>query len=132
MKLLDTCVLVDSIRRGIFKAGSISVITLMEVLRGTKPEKRNRVKELLEESFEILPLDNETILKYCELYDSLRRKGMLIPDADLLIAATAIANNLVLVTKDRDFEWMRKVELKVRDERRISIETAVFSDKIIQ
>lgn len=104
MKLLDTNILVENIKKGVFEAGSISIITLIEVLRGLKSEKRVRTKKLLEESFEVLSLSNEVILKYCELYDGLKQKGMLISEADLLIAATAIVNGKTLVTKDKDFE----------------------------
>ncbi len=70
------------------------------------------VKELLEVSFDVLGIGNKVILKYCELYTSLRRRGLLIPDADLLIAATAIANNLTLVSKDKDFERLEELGLK--------------------
>jgi hypothetical protein len=113
MKLIDTSVLIDNLRRGVFEEGSISVITLIEVLRGVASEKRDRVKRLLEKSFDVLGIDNKVILKYCELYTSLKEKGQLISDADLLIAATAIANNLVLVTRDKDFERLRSHGLRL-------------------
>jgi predicted nucleic acid-binding protein len=40
---------------------------------------------------------------YCSLYDSLRAEGTLIPDADLLIAATAISHDIALRTGDEHF-----------------------------
>jgi len=113
MKLLDTSVLIDDLRKGRFEEGAISIITLLEVLRGVSPEKRGRVKRLLEKAFNILNIDNDVVLKYCELYTALKKQGQLIPDADLLIAATAIANNLTLVTKDKDFERLKKQGLKL-------------------
>ena len=113
MKLIDTSVLIDNLRRGRYEEGSISIITLIEVLRGIPSEKRDRAKQLLERSFDVLNIDNKVILKYCELYTSLKRRGLLIPDADLLIAATAIANNLTLVTKDKDFERIKELGLKL-------------------
>ncbi len=113
MKLIDTSVLIDNLRRGVFEEGSISIITLIEVLRGVPQEKRNKVKQLLERSFDILGIDNKVILKYCDLYTSLKQRGQLISDADLLIVATAIASNLVLVTKDKDFERLRKLGLNL-------------------
>lgn len=112
MRLLDTSILIENMKKGIFEAGSISIVTVIEVLRGIKPEKRNRVKKLLEESFEVLPLNNEVILKYCELYDYFKLRGIPISDADLLIAATAIANNVALITKDSNFERMAEIGLK--------------------
>lgn len=113
MKLLDTSILVENLRRGVFEPGAISVITLIEVLRGVKQEKRGMVKDLLEESFEVLPLSNEAILKYCEIYDHFKQRGKLIPDADLIIAATAIVNNATLVTKDSDFERVAETGLRL-------------------
>ncbi|MEM0105728.1 MAG: type II toxin-antitoxin system VapC family toxin [Zestosphaera sp.] len=113
MKLFDTSALIENLRKGVFELGSISVITLIEVLRGVKPEKRNEVKVYLEDSFEVLPLSNEVILKYCELYDLLKQRRTLLPDADLLIAATAITNNATLVTSDKDFERLTDVGLSL-------------------
>lgn len=113
MKLLDTSVLVENVRRGVPEPGSISIITLVEVLRGVRPEKRGRVKEAIEESFEVLSLSNEVVLKYCELYDRLRQRGVLLPDADLMIAATAMVNGLVLITKDRGFERLAEAGLRL-------------------
>ena len=113
MKLIDTSVLIDNLRRGRYEEGSISIITLIEVLRGIPPRKRGKAKQLLEESFDVLGIDNKVILKYCELYTSLKRRGLSIPDADLLIAATAIANNLTLVSKDKDFERLEELGLKL-------------------
>ncbi len=113
MNLIDTSVLIDNIRRGVYEEGAISAITLIEVLRGLASKKRRRVKELLERSYDVIYLDNKIILKYCELYDEFKQKGLLIPDADLLIAATALANNMALITKDRDFERLKEVGLRL-------------------
>ncbi|MEM4481527.1 MAG: type II toxin-antitoxin system VapC family toxin [Desulfurococcaceae archaeon] len=113
MKLLDTSVLIENLRKGIFEPGAISVITLIEVLRGINQSKRSEVKKLLEESFEVLPISNQVILKYCEIYDYLRQRGRIISDADLLIAATALVNNSSLVTKDFSFERIADVGLKL-------------------
>ncbi len=40
MRLIDTSALIDDLRRGAYREGSISVITLIEVLRGVPPGKR--------------------------------------------------------------------------------------------
>ena len=48
---------------------------------------------------EVHGLSSDVILKYCELYDALRARGELIPDADLLIAATALSVGEGLVTR---------------------------------
>ena len=48
MRLIDTSVLIDDLRKGVYEEGSISIITLIEVLRGISSKKRKRVKQLLE------------------------------------------------------------------------------------
>jgi len=113
VKLLDTSIVIDQIKRGTFERGAISVITLVEILRGVAREKRAEVKRLLEEAYEVLGLGNDVILKYCELYSKLKEKGEPVPDADLLIAATAVAYGRTLVTKDRDFERLARLGLKL-------------------
>jgi len=113
MKLLDTDAIVELLRRKRYEAGAISIITLIEVLRGVKAEKRREVKRLLEESFDVLTLDNKVIETYCRLYQNLKRKGILIPDADLLIGATAISHNLVLKSGDQHFKRLEKLGLKL-------------------
>ncbi|MEM2815567.1 MAG: PIN domain-containing protein [Candidatus Bathyarchaeia archaeon] len=111
MNLLDTDVIIEMLRKKEYESGAISLITLIEVLRGLKAEKRPEVKRLLEESFTLLNIDNKTIETYCTLYGKLREEGTPIPDADLLIAATAIAHNLQLKTKDEHFQKLTTLGL---------------------
>lgn len=115
MILFDTDILIDMIKEGRYEAGAIPIITLIEFLRGiSKPEKRAKSKELLEQSFTILNLDNEVIRTYCNLYQKLRDEGKLIPDADLLIAATAISHNMTLKTRDKHFKELKGIGLKLK------------------
>jgi len=114
MMLFDTSVLVDMIREGHYEPGYISIITVIEVLRGVLEDKRSDVKKLLEESFRVLLIDNEVVKTYCRLYDALKSMGKLIPDADLLITSTAIAHNLVLKAKDKHFMLLEKLGLKLQ------------------
>ena len=113
MILLDTDVVIEMLRKRRYEAGAISIITLIEVLRGLKAEKREKVKELLEESFDVLNINNQVIETYCSIYRNLKEKGMLVPDADILIAATAISNNITLKTKDKHFKELKKFGLKL-------------------
>ncbi len=113
MLLLDTETIIELLRRKEYIPGAISIITLLEVLRGVRAEKRGSVKQSMEECFTVIELDNQAILKYCELYDSLKREGEPIPDADLLIAATALTHNLKLKSGDKHFEKLRKHGLKL-------------------
>ena len=99
MILLDTDVLIEVLRRGVTpRDWAISVITLIEFLRGVNPGKVSEVKKRLEKAFTVIPLTNEIIETYCKLYRTLKEKGILIPDADLLIAATSITLKVSLAT----------------------------------
>lgn len=111
MNLLDTEIIIELLRKRRYKAGAISTITIIEVLRRIEARKRPRVKELLEESFKRLNIDNEVIETYCHLYQKLKEEGTPIPDADILVAATAISNNMALKTRDEYFKRL-KTEFK--------------------
>jgi len=113
MSLLDTDAVIELLREERYEAGYITVITLIEILRGIEDERRNEVKELLEESFDVMNLDNEAIKTYCTLYNKLRDEGEAIPDADLLIAAAAISHELPLKTGDKHFERLEALGLKI-------------------
>jgi tRNA(fMet)-specific endonuclease VapC len=82
---------------------SISTVTRFEILRGLKA-KQAVVQLTAFETFcrtnDVLPIDDPIIVRAAELYAELYRRGQLIPDADLLIAATAIEQGLVLSTNN--------------------------------
>ena len=82
---------------------TISLVTRFEVLRGLKA-KRAAVQlaafDLSCRGNEVLPITEAVIFRAAEIYADLHLRGQLIPDADLLIAATAIENRLVLATNN--------------------------------
>ncbi|MEM0089790.1 MAG: type II toxin-antitoxin system VapC family toxin [Nitrososphaerota archaeon] len=114
MILVDTSVLINWLRKGEFREGYISVISLIEVLRGIPAEKRSEVKTTLEKVYDVIPLDNEVILEYCSIYEALKRRGQKIPDADLLIAASAKAKNLLLLTLDKEFKKLQEFGIEIK------------------
>lgn len=61
----------------------------------------------------VLNLDDNIIEAYCKIYRQLKEEGNLLPDADLVIAATAIAHDLILETKDVHFQRLKKIGLKL-------------------
>ena len=126
MNLFDTDIILGMLRERRHEMGAVSIITLIEVLRGLEAGKRPKVKELLEESFNVLSLDNKVIKNYCNLYRRLKKKGVSTPDADLLIAATAISRNMTLKTRDEHFERLREILSNVAKRRHVDI--AVLSD----
>jgi predicted nucleic acid-binding protein len=89
-------------------------MTLLEVLRGVDDKKRLQVRQLLEESYSVMNLNNNIIEAYCRIYRKLREEGNLLPDADLIIAATAIAHDLILETKDSHFLRLKAFGLKLK------------------
>ena len=114
MNLLDTDIIIEMLRERRHEIGAISIIALIEILRGLD-KKRRKAKKLLEESFNIENLDNRIIETYCSLYRKLKRDGVLIPDADLLIAATAMSKRMALKTRDKHFERLKEFGLKLAE-----------------
>lgn len=90
----------------------IPFITYYEFLRGLKIRKPEKYQELLGflNEFNMLKITKKTANILSDLkikYDSL---GMPLSLADLLIASQVIENNLILVTKDRDFEKINEIK----------------------
>jgi len=113
MSLLDTDAVIELLHEERYEVGDISIITLIEVLRGLEAGKRTQVKRLLEESFNVQGLDNEIIETYCSLYRKLKEEGASIPDADLLVASTALSRNMTLRTGDEHFKRLGEFGLKL-------------------
>jgi predicted nucleic acid-binding protein len=55
---------------------------------------------LLEDIFVVVWNDNSILLRAAEIYRELRRRGVTISDADILIGATAIVKNMPLWTRN--------------------------------
>lgn len=82
---------------------SLSAITRYEILRGFNA-KRAHAQAAAFERFcaanVILALTDPIIARAATTYGDLHRSGQLIGDADILIAATALENDMVLVTNN--------------------------------
>jgi tRNA(fMet)-specific endonuclease VapC len=79
----------------------ISIITRYEILRGLKAKQSSRQITLFEERCRksiLYPLIDDIIVKASDIYAYLYKQGLLISDADILIASTALVNNLTLIT----------------------------------
>lgn len=81
----------------------ISEITLAELRYGAEnsnnPLKHHQIVEEFQEKIQIIPIFN-SIDVYAKEKARLRKLGNLIDDFDLLIGATAIFNDLILVTNN--------------------------------
>ena len=96
----------------------ISAITWAESLTGLKrmPEGKKKealstfYNEIIYEQFEIIPFDQHAATIYSDLYPKLESIGILPPEFDLQIASIAIANNMILVTRNtKDFAQIASV-----------------------
>ena len=80
---------------------AFSLITRYEILRGLMAKQATAQLRALErfcQFNEILPLTDGIVVRAAELYADLHRRGQLIGDADILIAATALENGRAVVT----------------------------------
>ncbi|MFM9905290.1 MAG: type II toxin-antitoxin system VapC family toxin [Pyrinomonadaceae bacterium] len=94
---------------------SFSIITRFEILRGMKAKGATiQVSKFDVFCFnnEVLGIDDKIIVRASDIYASLRRSGKTIGDSDILIAATALENGLLLVTNNENhFDSISGLEL---------------------
>lgn len=89
---------------------TFSVITRYEVLRGLLAKGATTQRYAFDRlctSSELLPLTESVVLKAADIYADLYRRGALIGDADILIAATALANGYTLASNNESH--MRRI-----------------------
>ena len=96
----------------------ISSVVWAETLSGIKSLPDGNLKTMLldyatnqiQKMYEILPFDDFAASIYSDLISRLQTKGKLPQKLDLMIASTAIANNLILVTRNTsDFQPIKEV-----------------------
>ena len=96
----------------------ISEITVAELFYGIEcddynfTENRKKVNEFID-ILTVIPITN-ALLEYAQQKACLRKKGNLIDDMDLFIGATAIANNMILVT-DNEKHLNRLANIKIEN-----------------
>lgn len=84
---------------------TISIITRYELLRGLNAKKASsqiKAFDRLCVSSNVLGLTDEVVERAAEIYGDLHRRGQLISDADILIAASALVHDYTLVTNNED------------------------------
>ena len=80
---------------------TISLVTRFEILRGLMAKGATAQLAAFDSfcrSNEVLPLTDQIVVRAAEIYADLHGRGQLIPDADILIAATALEEGLVMAT----------------------------------
>ena len=95
----------------------VSVVTLAEltvgVLVADDDDRSARVATLsaVESTWDPLPIDAEVARQFARIVASLRAGGRRVPILDALVAATAIVEQIPVVTQDNDYEAIPGVEV---------------------
>jgi predicted nucleic acid-binding protein len=97
---------------------AISVVTLCELHHGVlaasdaKRPLRLRTLDWVRHNCDALPAGDDVAPRYGQLMAEAKRATGAKPDAgDAIIAATAMARDLPILTRDRDFEVFRGVDV---------------------
>ena len=95
---------------------AVSSITASELAFGVEKSGSERNKRALKKflsPLEILPYDEQAIWHYAQLRHDLQSKGQTIGSLDMLIAAHALALDVVLVTNNtKEFERIERLKLE--------------------
>ena len=95
----------------------VSVVTLAEltvgVLVADDDDRSARVATLsaVESTWDPLPIDAEVARQFARIVAALRAGGRRVPILDALVAATAIVEQIPVVTQDNDYEAIPGVEV---------------------
>lgn len=95
----------------------ISVVTLAEltvgVLMANDADRPTRVATLsaVESRWDPLPIDAEVARQFARIAAALRTNRRRIPILDALVAATALVEQIPVVTQDRDYDVIPDVEV---------------------
>ena len=96
---------------------AISLITLGEIYEGIyygrDPQRSEAVFRQFLRSVDVLPLNRSIMQRFARLRGDLRQRGQLIGDPDILIAATALYYDLILLTRNKK-HYQRIPLLKTR------------------
>ncbi len=96
---------------------NITGLTVYELYKGVLYIGSKKLEEDLEnfiQSVEVLQLDSFIERKAGEIYAYLKKNGEIISDADILIAATVLVNDSVLVTNNEE-HFKRIKDLKIEN-----------------
>ena len=98
----------------------ISCITYYEIKKGLLTiNALNELKhfDIFCQTCEMIWLNNKFVFdEAARMYSTLKKKGKLINDVDILIAAETKLKNLVLISNDKDFENIADIKLLKLDQ----------------
>ena len=94
---------------------TISQITKYEILKGLKAKKAQKQINAFKtfcNANTIISITDDIIIKASDIYAELRQQGETLSDADILVAAIAIVNNLTLITNNtKHFTRIKSLKL---------------------
>jgi tRNA(fMet)-specific endonuclease VapC len=103
-------------RRTCFDEVAVAFMTAAELFYGAEKSKKRIENLSLVERFllsvRVMHTDSDVALKFGQLKARLTQDGLMLPDADLLIAATAIGRDAILITGNVK-HFQRISELKI-------------------
>lgn len=126
MVYLDTSFIIDLLRgdksiknklKQLEKPLKITTTSVMEIITGSelsnnKSSEKEKIKELLQ-SLIVVPFDKKCAIKAGVIEAKLIKSGKRIEIEDVMIAATAIVNNDVLVTRNiKHFEKIKDLKIE--------------------
>lgn len=84
---------------------AVSIISVAELWEGVLFSRdRKRTEAMFRQFIEnmvVVGIDDETCQRFGQVRGTLRKKGKLVGDLDLLIAASSLRHNLILLTNNR-------------------------------
>lgn len=95
---------------------TFSILTRYEALRGLLAKKAARQLIAFDQlcaASRVLPLTDAIVVQGAAIYADLSRRGQLVSDADILIAATALVHGLTVVTNNEEhFRRIRDLRIE--------------------
>jgi tRNA(fMet)-specific endonuclease VapC len=96
---------------------AISAITLAELLYGaynsSNIEKNLSRIKVFEDAVNVLSLDRECLEQFAKIKSKLKSDGKILDDFDILIGATAIKNDCIIVTNNiKHFERIEGIKIE--------------------
>jgi tRNA(fMet)-specific endonuclease VapC len=143
MYLLDTDIIIynlkgnemvrQNLRNHINDPIQISSVTLMELYYGAfksqKVESNIAKVRKIENSIEIISINTDQVELFGMLKVKLEKAGTPLDDFDLILAATALSHNLILVTNERHFSRIEGLQIENWAKKAMSNEKKAPSDE---
>jgi tRNA(fMet)-specific endonuclease VapC len=93
----------------------ISIISYAELYEGVlrSPRRVERLSQLerFVDTLDVFPVDSNVARRFAEIRTELRQRGEPIPDLDTLIGATALSQDLPILTRDQHFSRVKGLQV---------------------